>query len=433
MTPDAASITILGSYSGRNAGDVAILASIMRALCDELGPDVRFEVPTTDPDFIRRHYGDKFQVRPISVMPWTGSIRLLGIPTLRSIRRTDLTLITDGIIFDVGLWNPLFNFLITLVFLVPWARLCGSRVACYSVGIGPLERPAGRRFARGVAEGCALLSVREEDSLRLFREIGVEQPIHQTADAVFLDWGAEPERVDEIVAAHGLDADAEAERLLGFNVTRYVDDWLPAADKLSRREGLLPAVAEGLCRLRVEHGIVPVLITTQVMDETFGQRLRQLLAEAHRRETGESWAPALLTNSDYDNHELLGVMSRLELFTGMRLHSLILAARSGTPIVGLAYAPKVRSFLRQLGTPERSHELGELTASFVAERLLDAWNQRSSIRAAQQAVVSQLEEGAREAARLVRESCFPQLPSRREEPSAYPAPGAVARPRRRSA
>jgi len=107
-----AKITLLGSNSGRNAGDAGILAAIMGALSEELDGKVYFEVPTTNPKFISKHYGSMFNVRPISVMPWTGSIRLLGIPTLRSIKRTDLTFITDGIIFDVNLFNPLFNFLI---------------------------------------------------------------------------------------------------------------------------------------------------------------------------------------------------------------------------------------------------------------------------------------------------------------------------------
>ena len=94
-------VTLLGSNSGRNAGDAAILAAIMHTLSRELDNKVSFEVPTTHPDFVRRNYGDKFDVKAMSVMPWTGSVRLLGIPTLASIRRTDCTLITAGIIFDI--------------------------------------------------------------------------------------------------------------------------------------------------------------------------------------------------------------------------------------------------------------------------------------------------------------------------------------------
>ena len=48
----APKITLLGSNSGRNAGDAAILAAIMGAITEQLGPDVEFEVPTTNPKFV---------------------------------------------------------------------------------------------------------------------------------------------------------------------------------------------------------------------------------------------------------------------------------------------------------------------------------------------------------------------------------------------
>ena len=44
------SFTVLGSYSGRNAGDAAILASLMKTLTDEFGEQTRFEVPTQTQD-----------------------------------------------------------------------------------------------------------------------------------------------------------------------------------------------------------------------------------------------------------------------------------------------------------------------------------------------------------------------------------------------
>ena len=194
------SFTLLGSNSGRNAGDAAILASIMSVLRDRFGAECRFEVPTTHPQFVDGNYSKEFNVKGISVMPWTGSIRLLGLPTFRSIRRTDAALITDGIIFDVKLFNPLFNFLITLIFIAPWTKFCGKKLICYSVGVGPLRSYFGRRFARYVVNLCDLVMVRDADSLALLKEIGVTKPIYETADAVFQNWGESPERITEIVS-----------------------------------------------------------------------------------------------------------------------------------------------------------------------------------------------------------------------------------------
>lgn len=403
-----ATITLLGSNSGRNAGDAAILAAIMGSLSDVMGPDTAFEVPTTHPQFVDGNYSDQFRVKGISVMPWTGSIRLLGIPTFRSIARTDAVMITDGIIFDVKLFNPLFNFLITLIFLVPWAKLLGKKVICYSVGIGPLESFWGRTFARWVGNASDLIMVRDEDSLKLFREIGVQKEIHLTADAVFSNWGVPASEVERILLKNDLKTAASENRLLGVNVTRYVDMWLKKSEKVSSKESFLPSFAKVLADLKGDLGLEPIIFITQVMDADFGRKLSQFVAdELKKRGCEPAEAPKVISNEVYTNHELLGVASRCRLLVGMRVHSLIIAAQSGTPVVGLVYAPKVRSFLKQLNTPEWAFELAELSPDKLKSALEEAWNQYQAIQESQQAVVIELRKRAVEAAHRVCELLRP--------------------------
>lgn len=395
-------ITLLGSNSGRNAGDAAILASIMHVLSEELDGKVSFEVPTTHPDFVRREYGERFNVKAISVMPWTGSIRLLGLPTFRSIRRTDLTFITDGIIFDINLFNPLFNFLITLVFLVPWARLCGKKVVCYDVGIGPLRSFWGRTFARWVGNACDLIMVRDKDSKKLFEEIGVTKEIHLTADAVFYNWGAEDQRAEELIEEAGLSQIVEENRLFGVNVTRYVDRWLGEDEKVSAKEEFLPMLSRVLLRLKCDHGIEPAIFITQVMDGDFGRRLQALLSQMYQEKSGETWTPAFFSNEVLNNHEILALSRRCRLYTGMRVHSLIISARAGTPVVGMVYAPKVRSFLHLLNTPAQALELSSLSEDSMYQEIVQSWGQSEELKNTQQQVARELELQAKRAAEMIR-------------------------------
>lgn len=395
-------VTILGSNSGRNAGDAAILAAIMRSLSEETDGKVSFEVPTTHPQFVDGEYGDEFEVRGINVMPWTGSVRLLGIPTFKSIRRTDVTLITDGIIFDINLWNPLFNFLITLIFLVPWAKMCGKKVVCYNVGIGPLDSFFGKVFARWVGNACDIITVRDQDSLELFRKIGVNKEIHLTADSVFQGWASEASRVDTVISELGLEEEFSKSNVLGVNITRYIDRWLRSDQKVSDKSEFVPMFARVLAKLKAEQGIEPLITITQIMDLESGERLAKLTGEEFEKVSkGKTWAPKVISNKNNNNHDLIGLDSRCSLFVGMRLHSLIIACRAACPVVGLVYAPKVRSFLSQLGTPDRSIELAEITEEGLYESLLDAWNNREQIKQTQQAVHKELEERAAFSARLV--------------------------------
>lgn len=400
-------ITLLGSNSGRNAGDAAILAAIMGTLSEVLGEDTLFEVPTTHPGFVEKHYGEKFNVRPISVMPWTGSIRLLGVPTFLSIRRTDATLITDGVIFDVKLFNPLFNFLITLIFLVPWAKWCGKKVVCYNVGIGPLRSTFGRIFGRWVGNASDLITVRDADSKALFEEVGVTTKQYLTADSVFTNWSAEESRVNEILQKHGL---AEEQNLFGFNVTSYLDTWLSGQEKVSEGDGFLLSLARTLARLKAEKEIEVVFFTTQIMDADYARRLIDVVQSEFTKLRNWSWQPQLIANVDYSNHEIQGLAARCKLFAGMRLHSLIIAARAGTPVVGMVYAPKVRSFLHQLQSPELAVELADIDEERFYQLLCNAWNDSSTIERKQQQVVADLNGLARQSAVLLAELLGKELP-----------------------
>ena len=117
-------ITLLGNNSGRNLGDAAILSSILHQI-NSLLPKAKFFVPATHIEWIQKNYEAKYNAKALNVMPWTLSIRLLGLPTMIAIAKSDTVFICDGIIFGKKILNPAFNYLITLLFLIPWAKLMG--------------------------------------------------------------------------------------------------------------------------------------------------------------------------------------------------------------------------------------------------------------------------------------------------------------------
>ena len=52
----------------------------------------------------------------------------------------------------------------------------------------------------------------------------------------------------------------------------------------------------------------------------------------------------------YTVHELIGMLGDMKLVVGMRLHSLIFSTIATTPVVGLSYDIKVKSFLHDIGS-----------------------------------------------------------------------------------
>lgn len=373
--------SVLGSNSGRNAGDAAILASIINnfsAINGKLG----FDVPTTNCRYIRERYQDK-DVKPVSIMPWTGSVRMLGIPTMLSILRSDAVLITDGIIFDIKLFNPLFNFLILLAVLVPLARLMGKKVICFSVGIGPLDTRIGRKLARMVCNMSQSVMVREQSSYELLERIGVRPELLEIyPDAAFVNSPADDSRVDEILARAGLDG---PEKIIGINVNSYIDLWLRKSESLDREYfvGEFAAAAD----LVIEKLDVKILFTiTQVMDIGIAE---QIMGRMRNRD-----AAAIISNKELTNHDIMGAMGRMELFVGMRLHSLILSSAMYTPVVGLAYAPKVRHFMKMIGMPELVYELKEISAEGLCSAIVNAYNDRESNREKLKPVIDEIKQKA---------------------------------------
>jgi polysaccharide pyruvyl transferase WcaK-like protein len=367
---------LLGSNSGRNAGDAAILSAIIDEFL-RVDPCAEFEVPTTAPDYIRRTYAAfNGAVKPVNVLPHTGSVRLFGPTTLASIARCDATLLCAGITFDRQLFNPAFNFLITLAGLIPLGTVLGGRFFAYCHGVGPLRTPLSRRLARWVYRYCDDVLVREDDSRQLLLSCGVApRKVSTWADAAFVTRPAASARVDRILGELGL---AGSEPLLGVNVTPHLNLWFKTAGMTE--EGFGAQLAHALDQL--SHDVGPfriLLICTHRKDVGLAEKVRERMSG--RITPILATDPRLEDGTGYDCHDLVGVMSRLDLMVGMRLHSLVLALATGTPVVGVSYAPKVASTLRLLGLEQSLVDLSSGNVDRLFEVVKRGWESRAQQRA----------------------------------------------------
>lgn len=382
-------ITLLGSVSGRNAGDVALIASIMSEIRN-LYPDVTFEIPTINPAFIKKHYSH-LVARPVSMLPWHLSVKMLGLPTLLSVRRADMILIFDAVLFDRKLFNPFFNHMSALALLIPYAKKQGKLVAYYNVGVGPVHTPLGKKILANISNQADLITVRDEDSLKLLREVGVTRSsIHVTADAALNNQPAPLERVEEIMKEQGIFPDRP---WVGMNVNTYLDTWVRSGEKGISRKDFQNAIAQVADSLMDDLDVNIVFFATQVMDISLFQAIIQEVKKKER--------VRLVTNRDYTNHEIMGLLGQMELFMGMRLHSLILASAMYTPVVGLVYLPKVRSYLKEIGQPDQGLEFSDFDAQRLVSLIESTWERRELIRQQLKERVGRLKEESRKAARLV--------------------------------
>jgi L-malate glycosyltransferase len=380
-------ITLLGSASGRNAGDAALIRAIVEGVRREI-PGARFEIPTTHPEFIRRSYAADV-AEPVSILPWTGSVKFFGVPAFRSVARTDATLVFDAILFDRALRNPLFNYLWPLAHLLRHARSRGRAVVFYDVGVGPIRSDAGRKLLRKAFAAGDLFTFRDPDSFALARQIGLpDRPALLTADAAFDHAPVPGAAVDAILRALDLPPGLG---LVGMNVNAYLDTWAenePGRIDRGRFVEVMAAIADRMIE-RWERGVV--FFVTQHMD-------LRVTNDVHARMRHASRA-RVLDNVRRTPEELQGAMGRMELFLGSRLHSLILAASGAVPIVGFAYQVKVTTMLRYLGLAEDALDF----SPFELERLwgeIDVrWRRREATAARLRPTIARFRELSAEAAR----------------------------------
>jgi polysaccharide pyruvyl transferase WcaK-like protein len=383
------SITLLGSSSGRNAGDAALIAGIMDAIDEARGEKLLYEIPTIRPSYIKDNYTNN--TRPISMMPWALSLKMFGLPTFQSILRTDLSLIFDAILFDRSLYNPLFNYMSTLFLMLPRAKKKGKRFAMYNVGTGPVDSNAGKSMLRDISELMEFITVRDQASYNLLRSIGVTNPnVFITADAALTMPGCNDSRAEDILNACGLSAE---ESICGININRYLDTWVRPKRPSMGKEKFLEIYSQALNKFAKEAGCHLLFVCTQHHDIEVTKELMALITVPVKK--------ALFTNVTYNHYDVKGVMGKLSMLFGMRLHATILSSSAFTPTVGLAYQPKVADYFTTIGMSERCVPFSEFTVEGIAKYLISAWEDRSSIRAALERTIPIVQEKAREPARII--------------------------------
>lgn len=383
------SITLLGSSSGRNAGDASLMSSIMDAVDAECGRELLYEIPTIKPSYVRDNYYTR--VKPIGILPWNLSIKMLGLPTLRSVMRTDLTLIFDAILFDRSLYNPLFNFLSTLYLLLPWAHKRGKRIACYNVGVGPVETRMGQNMLRELSELMEFITVRDESSYNILKDVGVQnRHITIAADAALNASVTDERRTAELFREIGIDPTRE---FLAINVNPYIASWSGGDRRSMGEQEFVDVYAAAVNKFLDRHDVPVVFVCTQHMDIGISQRIMGKLKSKNKLR--------LFSNRDHNHYDITAVLGKASLLLGMRLHSIILATSGLAPAIGIAYQPKVRHYFEFLNMPENSFDFADFTADKLASFLEKGWRARGEYRAALEKRIPEVKDMSLTGARLV--------------------------------
>jgi len=383
------SITILGSSSGRNAGDAALLSGIMDCIDAACGTRMLYEIPTYRPPYIWNNYQNR--VRPISMLPWHGTVGMLGVPTWSSIRRSKLTIIYDAMLFDRKLWNPLTNYMSTAWAYLKHMRRNGSLVGFYNVGAGPVTTDWGKRMLHELAELADFITVREVDSYNLLRDMGVnEDKMLITADNAIPVRASSPEVVRSIFQELGMPL---GEEVLAININSYLNSWAGLGQKTLTADSFIAAYAAALNRFLKEVSVPVLFVATQHSDVPVTRQLMNAVNAPKGK--------ALFSNIRYNHHDVKGVLEHVSMLFGMRLHANILATSALTPAVALVFQQKVKSYFDLLGLSDNVMSFADFSEEALLAKLQYGWSRRRDIRQQLEKVIPVLSKETGKSAEIV--------------------------------
>jgi polysaccharide pyruvyl transferase CsaB len=221
------------------------------------------------------------------------------------------------------------------------------RTMIFAQSIGPLDM-LGRSIVRHFCKGVDRATVRDERSRALAQRLLPSTPVERTADPVFL-YDAQAEND---LAGEGLESDGAAYAVVSVRRAAAFRDVRGIVSRVVDRLALHHDVR---CAFLPLGGAPDAAASTDVIRACKSNPV--LLPEAPLRKTA-------------------AILRGAHVVVGMRLHSLILAARYAVPFLAIAYDPKVCALCDDLKYPLEplwkpgAHRLDDAAIDELTDRLV---------------------------------------------------------------
>ncbi len=314
---------ICGYYGKGNAGDEALLLSLLQMLPEGIQPIVLSANPSETSQrysVVSCHRNSMVDILKIfkesDYFIWGGGSLMQDVTSIRS---------------------PLYY-----AGLMALAQQFGLKTIAWAQGIGPLNSSISRFATRYVLQKCLAVSVRDDNSASLLASWGI--PCMVAPDPV---WALNPKSITQV---SGLPSPRVAVNLRSHP--------LLTSNRLNN-------IIQGLRNFQEATNCFILLLPFQPNgDLAIAQEISTQLSSNHK-----------ILSLD-DPRELKAVFSEVDMLIGMRFHSLILAAAQKCPCFALSYDPKVTYLMDYLGLsgweladiPEDIEAISKTWVDFFANR-----------------------------------------------------------------
>jgi N-acetylglucosaminyldiphosphoundecaprenol N-acetyl-beta-D-mannosaminyltransferase len=362
MIPMPRKKVVLSGYFGfDNLGDEAILEAILKRLT---------KIENIHPVVLSSH-----PARTTKQYDVAASHRLSPYHLIRDIATSHLVIQGGGgLLQDKTSFRSLLYY-IGILFL---AYILGRRVFILCQGLGPFRRFSSEWLVKEFLSQAVGVTLRDKSSLAFIRvHMPLETPLELVADAAFLLEPCSDDRLKDILFEEDLDEISGP--LLGI-----------AVKGKTRDKRAQVGFARAIDIITRGYDMHPVFVPFHHPSDTkFAERIVSFMEEKTTI-LKKRWLPS----------EYLALFSRFEFVLGMRLHSLIFAAKAKVPFAGISYDPKIDEFLDEFGFKPIAR-VPILGPEIISEAMEDVLEDRDEYRAKIIKTVYKLEERAEKAFKLL--------------------------------
>lgn len=345
-----------GAYGGINVGDDAILAAIVDEL-RAVEPEVAITAVAHRPEVM----ADQLSIHAIEVLGFRNRLR-----TYQAIAGVDVLIVGGGALiaeYTFGLKGLVTGHPGYPMTMLLAAKLLGKATMVYGAGVEDVTFMLGRFCIRHIYNRADMITVRDEDSrIRLMNRFGVTRPgVITTADPVL---------------SMSVPGDAEVRSILESKQVATGEAPLVVinfAYGTDRREQLLDFVARTADYVISTFGAQVLFVPMNLLQDADRSGMEKVFARMSHRDR------ASILDLPYGHREVIAIASRADLVISSRMHMLIFAALSCTPILGISRVPKIDAFLARYGLSAGA-STQNLDFDDFREVLDRTWDQRQTLR-----------------------------------------------------
>ena len=365
-------IILLGSFTGKNAGDMVILESIVNdfnqfiqngtenadfSLFNGIDRDKKLKlvVPTLNSqgiEFITRVIDNPIcmEIDPIPIDKNPFHLIKVIQRLAKEFSSSDNIYTTAGILFDQKIWNPLYNFVAAYTPLLLYAKYVNPnmKIIGYNVGITSKTRTIGKILLKKCVSLHNNIYLREKRDAALLRKLQYKGDIFVSADNVF---GYHEPTISQPISETG--------KKMYMNLTLY---------GVKNHKLFLREIIEFINIIKQTYDIY--FFQTSARD----LQLAKTICKKAKINENHIYYLGLMGYA-----KIQELLTDCHILVGMRMHSVIFALKSCCPVIAICYSPKVLSLMATMHLKKLVVTLTELTASELKSKTDTIESQREHI------------------------------------------------------